>query len=282
MKLRILSAICVLLFSIAQNPTRGTVHGVITGPDGILLPGVRVVARRQGAAIAGHTGPDGAYELSMPPRVYELRAELDGFCGGGPHRIQLTAGEPLQLDMRLWLAPVEEVQRVTYSLPEAVERTDAIVHLRIARSHPPRLLIPDIGCGDGNVLMEHEANVIAEVKTDTGLWPNARRVRFMQRRAGIHSDGTTTVTGPEDPYVIGEEYVAFLNWSMEDAYLEPHWNPSYMVPVSAGEIRWGGRLQIPGVAGGMSLEGFLGSLRALTGHEGVGDRIRYHGPDDGH
>ncbi|MGD8329533.1 MAG: hypothetical protein PVJ49_08850 [Acidobacteriota bacterium] len=181
----------------------------------------------------------------------------------GRLRPWLGEGQARALDFGLQLAPVQEVMWVEFPLPEALARADAVVHMRIARSHPPLLMIPDVACGDGNVFTEHELEVLDAIKTDEH-WPNAERVLFVQRRAGFYRGGRIPVRGPEIPYAIGEEYVAFLHWSPEEQRWMSSAAPDAMVPVRDGHIVWGGSGEY-GVHDGMQVEAFLDLLRDLRG-----------------
>jgi hypothetical protein len=122
-------------------------------------------------------------------------------------------------------------------------------------------MIPDAACGDGNVFTEHELEVLDPVKTDEH-WPNAERVLFVQRRAGFYHGGRIPVKGPETPYAIGEEYVAFLHWSPDEQRFLSSAAPNAMIPVRDGRIVWRGTAE-EGVHDGMPVAAFVELLREL-------------------
>jgi len=262
-----LGACLILALLPFQSTQRGVIRGAVTDPDGYGLAGARVIAfsvvdgRVTRPGWGTHTAADGTYELSVRPGVQELRVELDGFCGAGRRRVQIAEGQTRAIHYTLRLSPVEEVIWVEFPLPEALARADAAVHMRITRSHPPRLMIPDVSCGDGNVFTEHEFEVLSAIKTGE-RWPNAERVLFVQPRAGVYHEDHTLVQGPRTPYAVGEEYVAFLHWSPDEQRFVSSAAPNAMIPVRDGRIVWQGAAE-EGVHDGMPVEAFLDRLREL-------------------
>lgn len=258
----------LVLLGAAQSQQRGLIRGVVRDPDGTPLPGVRVVA----VSVLGETvrpplvsvltAENGTYTLHPRPGTFDVRAQLDGFCGGVPPRVRVDSGEAQTVDFTLNLSPVEQVSSIRFPLSETLARADVVVHLRIAKSHEPRLSIPDISCGNGNVFTEHELQVITAIKTDHVAWSRAERVIFVQPRAGVYTDGRTTVTGLQTPYAIGDEYVAFLRWSPESQRFVSSAGANRTVPVRNGRISWRGTGE-GGVRNGMPLAAFLNLLRGL-------------------
>lgn len=247
---------------VVQNPQAGAIEGVVTDRDGDPLPGVQVQATTEGYSILDFTGPDGSYRFTeVPLGVFAVRAELPGFCQPSPAQARVEAGRPARVDISLELGGLEIVDKVIFPLAELVEMVDAVVHVRIVRSHPPRLRVPNITCGSNNVLTDHEAEVIAEVKVGAGLRLQSRRFMLVQRRAGVFAEGGESVEGSETPWVLGDEFIAFLYWSEDDEYLGPHWSPSWMVPLRDGAVAWEGPVRIQEVREGMPLEALLGRLR---------------------
>lgn len=263
-----LGAFVILTLLPHQLPQRGVIRGVVRDPDGSPLAGARVVARahiddvfaRPQSSI--YTTGDGGYELHPRAGTFELRVDLDGFCGGGRPLVRIAEGAVETVDFALRPSPPEIVDRVQLPLPEDLTRADAVVYMRIARSHAPRLLIPDVSCGNGNVFTEHELEVIAPIKTSSETWPNAERVLFVQPRAGVYVEDRTIVQGPETPYAIGEEYVAFLHWSPDEQRFLSSAAPNAMIPVRDGRIVWQGAVE-EGVHDAMPVEAFVELLREL-------------------
>jgi len=251
-----------------QSQGRGEIQGVVRDPDGAPLPGVRVVAvnvpgdevRRPQVSV--RAAEDGTYTLHPRPGIFEVRAELLGFCAGGRPRVRVADSETQTVDFNLRLRPIEQAIFVVFPLPEKLTRAHAVVHMRIARSHEPRLMIPDIACGNGNVFVEHELQVLDLIKADHPRWPDAERVLFVQPRAGTYMEGQETIHGPQTPYAIGDEYVAFLHWSPQRQRFQSSAAPNAMIPVRAGRIAWRGSGE-HGVRDGMPVAAFLERLREL-------------------
>ncbi len=96
------------------------VHGRITDPDGLPLPGVVVTLSRTngGATFTATTGADGEYAINAPPGHYRLSAELSGFTTATRPDVVVSGGDPVPIDLALSLASFEE--RVTVTAPAAV------------------------------------------------------------------------------------------------------------------------------------------------------------------
>ena len=273
--------ITVVMLIAAQQPPLASIRGVVLDPEGAPLPGARVHALptvdRPGTL--DFTKADGSYDLPVRPGTYTLSVEAPGFCTPPRALVVANDNEPTRVDLTLHLAAPDIVDKVLLSLPELVALADAVVYLKVARSHPARLMIPNVECGDGNVVTEHESDVLLELKVDTALWQPVRRLRFIQRRAGTFLVPRRTanpresrfVRGPVAPFEIGQEFVAFLGWVDDHPYLEPHWDPFEMVPVRDGVVAWQDRRPIPGAPDGMLLDELLESLRSVVQERRVED-----------
>ncbi len=113
--LRILLSVLLVAAALpvaAQSSTTGSVRGTITDPQGGVLPGVTVIARSevlvsgQQVAISGETG---VYRFpSLPPGVYTIEANLDGFRPVRRDGIKVDIGVAQSLDLTLELGAMTD------------------------------------------------------------------------------------------------------------------------------------------------------------------------------
>jgi hypothetical protein len=90
--------------------TAGTVTGTVTDASGAVLPGVTVTARHlaTGLVRATATGDEGRYAIaSLPPGLYEVRAELDGFSPHIRERVALAVAETIAINIVLQVGGIE-------------------------------------------------------------------------------------------------------------------------------------------------------------------------------
>ncbi|MBI3684002.1 MAG: TonB-dependent receptor [Acidobacteria bacterium] len=94
----------------AQSP-EATISGVVTDPQGAVIPNVEVTATSldRGVKTATRTNPAGFYSLrSLPIGSYTVTADADGFRRHIRHGITLTTGQPLELNIKLEIGAVAE------------------------------------------------------------------------------------------------------------------------------------------------------------------------------
>jgi len=89
----------------AQSSTSGLIRGTVTDPLGGVLPGVTVVATSD-ALIAGQkvaiTSAEGNYRFpALPPGVYSLEAQLDGFQPVRQDNVVVQLGQSLDVDLQM-------------------------------------------------------------------------------------------------------------------------------------------------------------------------------------
>lgn len=108
-------ALTLPLSAFGQSTT-GSINGIVTGPDGVPLPGVTVVAnspasiQRDATAV---TNADGFYRIALlPPGHYELRFELPSFRPLERSRILVQVGQATPVDTALELESVTETEVV--------------------------------------------------------------------------------------------------------------------------------------------------------------------------
>ncbi len=120
----VVSAIAVLLLSIAparaQGPTSGSINGTVTDNTGAILPGVTVTATSP--ALLGSqtatTNEQGIYRFpSVPPGVYKLTYELTGFASVVRQGIQVPLGFTATINVALAVGALQESVTVSGESP---------------------------------------------------------------------------------------------------------------------------------------------------------------------
>jgi hypothetical protein len=104
----------------AQTVPVGTIRGTTVDQQGAVLPGVTVTA--ESPTVAGSktavTDINGTYRLvDLPPGIYTLRAELQGFKRTVRPDVAVQAGLNLVLDLELAVGGVEETVQVDADTP---------------------------------------------------------------------------------------------------------------------------------------------------------------------
>ena len=104
---------------LAQDP-RGTITGTVTDPSGAPVAGARITAIHTltNVAFQGITTAEGGYSIPLlPPGIYTLTAELQGFKKTVRQGIELRISERLTVDLRLELGAMQETVSVTAEAP---------------------------------------------------------------------------------------------------------------------------------------------------------------------
>ncbi|HEV2862254.1 MAG TPA: TonB-dependent receptor [Pyrinomonadaceae bacterium] len=127
LKLTAAVAVCAALFlclapaASAQQLGAATLRGVITDPNGAVIPGAAVRATNvaTGAARETTTNDEGAYTISnLPPGDYEVRVEAKGFTAKvSTSPAQLRVGQTVTIDTRLEVAGVIETTDLVGEIP---------------------------------------------------------------------------------------------------------------------------------------------------------------------
>ncbi|GAB4222427.1 MAG: hypothetical protein Kow0062_19760 [Acidobacteriota bacterium] len=90
------------LVALAQQPTTGTLEGVVVDRDGNPLPGATVVAVGPLGERAVQTDENGAYMFRfLPPGTYRVRAELSGFSTVEVPDVEVSTGQRTRLPITL-------------------------------------------------------------------------------------------------------------------------------------------------------------------------------------
>ncbi|HEV3486959.1 MAG TPA: TonB-dependent receptor, partial [Vicinamibacterales bacterium] len=106
--------------SVFAQPTTGSLDGTVTDPNGGALPGVTVQIAgpsMQGTRVTT-TDTSGDYRFTLlPPGVYEVRYELDGFAPQQRNGAVVSLGKATTLDVTLAAASVSEELTVVAAAP---------------------------------------------------------------------------------------------------------------------------------------------------------------------
>jgi Carboxypeptidase regulatory-like domain len=100
----------------AQSNATGTLTGTVSDSSGAVLPGVTVVAKNVATGLTQETvtGGEGDWRLpALPPGVYELSFELDGFKKLVRNAVTVDATSIRAVPVTLEVGAVSEVVQVT-------------------------------------------------------------------------------------------------------------------------------------------------------------------------
>ena len=110
----------LLAISASAQIGQGTLTGVVTDPQGSVLPGVTVTATSP--ALIGSrttvTEVDGRFRLpQLPSGTYKLRFDLSGFSSLERDNVQVVLGQTITLDAQLTVATLTETVTVSAESP---------------------------------------------------------------------------------------------------------------------------------------------------------------------
>ena len=94
----------------------GSIVGNVSDPQGSFVPGVTITATNTGTGAKAETVTDqtGAYTLrNLLPGVYDVSATLTGFREHQEKSINVTAGNPVRVNVALAIGALSEVVQVT-------------------------------------------------------------------------------------------------------------------------------------------------------------------------
>src|SRR5258706_908646 len=98
---------CTLLFaglSFAQSTTTGTLDGTVTDPSDAVIGGVKITVTNTGTGRITETvsGDRGQYQIPLlPPGVYDLKFEKEGFNVQNHKAVAVTVGELVVVDAKV-------------------------------------------------------------------------------------------------------------------------------------------------------------------------------------
>lgn len=95
-------------------PTGGTrVHGMVTDPDGDLIPGATVMLTpSKGAGRSVKSGSDGKYAITVTPGTYTVVVSMPGFASYSMTNLKVPAIASTTLDFKLKIGTTNEVVNV--------------------------------------------------------------------------------------------------------------------------------------------------------------------------
>jgi hypothetical protein len=98
----------------ATIPTGGTkVHGMVTDPDGDLIPGATIMLTpSKGAGHSVQSGSDGTYSISLSPGTYAVVVSMPGFASYAMTNLKIPAVASTTLDFKLKIGQTNEVVNV--------------------------------------------------------------------------------------------------------------------------------------------------------------------------
>jgi outer membrane receptor protein involved in Fe transport len=112
-----LLSLCLLGFAalpaLAQQAATATIEGIVSDPNGAVVPNARVTARSTDTGLAREvmTDADGLYRIPLlPPGTYRITASAQGFAENNYGTVTLTVGQKLNLDLALRVNVSETVQ----------------------------------------------------------------------------------------------------------------------------------------------------------------------------
>ncbi len=103
-----------------SNVSTGQIFGVITDPDGGVLPGVTAEAANSATGFTRRaiTGGNGLFRIDLlPSGTYDLRASLSGFKTEIKKGVKVTLGSSVKIDFSMQISAVEEEIVVTADAP---------------------------------------------------------------------------------------------------------------------------------------------------------------------
>lgn len=116
----------------ASAQTAATISGTVHDQSAAVLPGVTVTARsgETGLARTTVTGPEGRFVIAqLPPGVYEIRAELEGFKPHVRPEVQLAVAQSLTLNITLQVGDLTVVDVVQGEIPAVNTSTPELSYL---------------------------------------------------------------------------------------------------------------------------------------------------------
>jgi Carboxypeptidase regulatory-like domain len=89
------------------------VHGLITDPDGALIPGATVtLLTAKGPVATAKSGPDGTYRTAVAPGTYTVRVTMPGFATYSALNVNVPAGAGTSIDAKLQIGVQSQVVTV--------------------------------------------------------------------------------------------------------------------------------------------------------------------------
>lgn len=119
----VLLSLAALLFWVSPasgQVTTGDLNGTITDPSGAVVAGARITVKNSDTGLTREvtSGSDGKYAVTLlPPGIYKLTVEAQGFSTTVYEKIELGVGGKLTIDIALKLGSGREIVTVTEEQP---------------------------------------------------------------------------------------------------------------------------------------------------------------------
>ncbi len=215
--------------------------GCSTDPTNSTLPGVTILAQRDGRTAQAVTMDDGCYAFThLPTGTYTLLACLAGFTPVGRDDVVVTAGHAETWNPVLRPGPISDDHHIR-TIAELWKLADVIVRVRVTGYRFG--LDSDIAA-----TAVHEASILKIWKTDARVTGDP--VAFQQR-----------LEGECPPYEAGRELVLFLQWNPDVGAFERVNGINGAFTLAAGRLIYAG---LDGYSG-KAVDAFIAELNALAG-----------------
>lgn len=137
---------CTLLLTaiVGAQEFRGTIAGIVTDPNGAVVPNATVIIKNVGTnvAVTLKTNDDGAYTLStLSPGMYTVSAANSGFKTSTREAIEVRVDDHLTLDFKLEIGSAAEVTIVAND--EMLERGSVTTGILINSRQVEELPLPE-------------------------------------------------------------------------------------------------------------------------------------------
>jgi hypothetical protein len=215
-----LTAALVLIASASEaRQGRGRLSGCVIDSVDSVLPGVTVLAGRNGKITQAVTDSAGCYELGLPPGSYTVFACLPGFVTVGRDDVAIVNDREALVDFQLRVAPVCECIHVP-TLAALRKLADVAVRVRLVSQK----LGPDADVGAAII---HTAQILATWKTDPRV--TGPTISFQEELGSVCQ-----------PYEVGREMVLFLTWNARHDAFEVVNGVNGAFTLEAGKVTWAG------------------------------------------
>jgi outer membrane receptor protein involved in Fe transport len=223
-----LLAFALLTFTVPNTlaqATTGTIGGVVTDPQGAVIPGADVTATETATGIQTKvtTNGDGVYSLGrLKPGTYTLSITKQGFKRQEFQQVTLTIAQDLTLDAILQAGQVTETVTVTATGEELINKEEA----QISNTFEARAVqdLPSNGAGQGidtlALLLPGVVPGVGNVNGNgTTLSVNGNRARSNNFTIDGGDNNDLSIGGPaffvDNPDTVAEFQVISNNFSAE-------------------------------------------------------------------
>jgi hypothetical protein len=191
-----LATLVIVVATLTQSagqtaPDPGSLAGCILDASGQRLPGVTILAQSPGVRRTTEADTKGCYELKdLGPGSYRVIARLRGFTPVTRQRVVVTPRTATRLEWVMQVSGICECVKIAGTLSERATYAGAVFHVRIAE--------PDLTQTQPDGFYRQSAQVLNVLKRSDGI--RSATISFFQN-----------LSGPTDPYEVGEELVVFFD-----------------------------------------------------------------------